>query len=103
MPVDLNRTLRGALAGAIATGVWAIQQPIDMRIFGVPYDDTELLGKAVTRGPGWRPIGALMHLANGALFGAVYANVAPHIPLPPALKGPAAGMANAKFFELLDD
>jgi hypothetical protein len=93
MPVDLNRTLRGALAGAIATGVWAIQQPIDMRVFGVPYDDTELLGKAVTRGPAWRPIGAVMHLANGALFGAVYANVAPHIPLPPALKGPAAGMA----------
>ena len=93
MQIDLNRTLRGALAGAIATGIWALQQPIDMRIFGVPYDDTELLGKAVTRGPAWRPIGAVMHLANGALFGAVYANVAPHVPLPPALKGPAAGMA----------
>ena len=93
MQIDLNRTLRGALAGAIATGVWAIQQPIDMRIFGVRYDDTELLGKAVTRGPAWRPIGAAMHLLNGALFGAVYANVAPHVPLPPALKGPAAGMA----------
>ena len=93
MKIDRSRTLRGALAGAIAAGVWAIQQPIDIRVFKFRYDDTELLGKAVTRGPAWRPIGAVMHIANGALFGAVYANIAPHVPLPAALKGPAAGMA----------
>ena len=46
-------------------------------VFGVPYDDEELLGKAVTRGPAWPPVGVALHVANGALFGAVYANVAP--------------------------
>jgi hypothetical protein len=32
-------------------------------------------------------------VANGALFGAAYAQVAPHMPLPPWARGPAAGMA----------
>lgn len=93
MPIDRSRTLRGALAGAVAAAVWSVQQPLDMRMFGVPYDDTELLGTLVTRGPGWRVAGQVMHVANGALFGAVYANVAPTLPLPAAAKGPAAGMA----------
>jgi hypothetical protein len=34
-----------------------------------------------------------IHMADGALFGAVYANVAPAIPLPPKLRGPAAALA----------
>ena len=33
-----------------------------------------------------------MHLANGALFGAVYANVARRVPLPSWSRGPAAGL-----------
>ncbi|MFM9139135.1 MAG: hypothetical protein ACKOTH_00985, partial [Solirubrobacterales bacterium] len=83
MAIDLKRTARGALAGAVAAGVWAIQQPIDKRLFGVPYDDVELLGKFATRGRAWPLVGAAMHLANGALFGALYANVAPYVPLGP--------------------
>ena len=39
-----TRTLRGALAGAAAAAVWAAQQPLDQRVFGVDYDDAELLG-----------------------------------------------------------
>jgi hypothetical protein len=94
MAIDTGRTLRGALAGAVAAGVWVVQQPLDKRLFGVPYDDTELLGKVVTRRtvPA-RVIGTAMHLANGALFGAVYANVAPRLPLPSWARGPAAGLA----------
>jgi hypothetical protein len=92
MAIDRTRTARGALAGAVAAGVWATQQPLDMKVFGVRYDDTELLGKAVTRGPAWRVVGIGMHLANGALFGAVYANVARRVPLPSWMKGPAAGL-----------
>jgi len=92
MAFDLAQTARGALAGAVAAGVWAAQQPLDMRVFGVRYDDTELLGKAVTRGRAWRPVGVAMHLANGALFGAAYANVAPRVPLPSWARGPAAGL-----------
>jgi hypothetical protein len=72
--------------------VWALQQPLDRRLFGVEYDDTALLGKAVTRGEGWVAAGIVLHLLNGALFGAVYANAAPRAPLPPPLRGPAAGL-----------
>ena len=93
MAIDRAKTARGALAGAVAAGVWAAQQPLDIRVFGVPYDDTELLGKAVTRGRGWRPIGVALHLANGAAFGAAYAAAAPRLPLPSWAKGPAAGLA----------
>ena len=93
MPLDQARTARGALAGALAAGVWAAQQPLDKRIFGVEYDDVELLGKTVTRGPAWPVVGTAMHLVNGAVFGAIYANVAPRIPLPSWARGPAAGAA----------
>ena len=93
MAVDRAKTARGALAGAIAAGVWAAQQPLDIKVFGVRYDDTELLGKAVTRGPLWRPVGVALHLVNGALFGALYAGVAPRVQLPSWSRGPLAGLA----------
>jgi hypothetical protein len=91
--LDVGRTARGALAGAVAAGVWAAQSPLDQRVFGVPYLDQELLGKAVTRGRAWHPVGVAMHVVNGALFGAAYANVAPSVPLPAWARGPAAGLA----------
>ena len=93
MPVSRAVTARGAVAGAAAATVWALQQPLDQRVFGVPYDDCELLGKAVTRGRWALPVGWALHAANGALFGAVYANVAPRVGLPSWARGPAAGMA----------
>lgn len=77
----------------LAAGAWAAQQPLDKRAFAFPYDDTELLGKVVTRGRAWAPVGVAMHLANGAVFGALYANVAPRLPLPSWARGPAAGLA----------
>ncbi len=92
--MSATRTLRGALAGATAAAVWAAQQPLDIRLFGVPYDDTTLLGRWVPVGErAAAPVGVALHLANGALFGAVYANVAPALPVPPALRGPLAGLA----------
>jgi hypothetical protein len=93
MAFDRAQTLRGALAGAVAAGVWAAQQPLDKRVFGCDYDDVELLGKLVTRGPAWVPVGAALHLANGALFGAAYANLGPRLPLPSWARGPAAALA----------
>ena len=83
----------GALAGAAAAAVWAAQQPLDQRVFGVRYDDAELLGRWVTRSDVWRPAGVAIHVANGALFGAVYSAVAPSLPVHPALRGPLAGLA----------
>jgi hypothetical protein len=91
--IDRAQTVRGALAGAVAAGVWAAQQPLDQRVFGVEYDDTEILGKLVTRGPAWRPIGVAMHLANGAVFGAAYSAAAPSLQLPSWARGPLAALA----------
>jgi hypothetical protein len=93
MAIDRDRAARGGLAGAVAAGVWAVQQPLDQRVFGVAYDDTELLGKLVTRGPAWPPVGLAMHLANGAAFGAVYAIASRRVPLPAWARGPAAALA----------
>ncbi len=92
MAFDRARTARGALAGAVAAGAWAAQQPLDKRVFASSYDDVELLGKALTRGPAWYPAGLALHVANGALFGAVYANVARLVPLPAWSRGPAAAL-----------
>ena len=88
-----TRTLNGALAGAAAATVWAIQQPLDKLLFRSRYDDVELLGRALRDGPGWYRIGLLLHVQNGAVFGAVYANLAPALPIAPAWRGPAAGLA----------
>ncbi|HVL94984.1 MAG TPA: DUF6789 family protein [Solirubrobacteraceae bacterium] len=96
MAADRTRTLRGALAGAVAATVWAAQQPLDRRVFGVDFDDATLLGSFVTRDRRSRaalPIGLAMHAANGAVFGAVYARVAPTLPGPRPLRGVAAGLA----------
>jgi hypothetical protein len=88
-----TRTLRGALSGALAGVIWALEQPLDKRLFHSSYDDVELLGKLVTRGDGWYPVGLAMHMANGAAFGAVYAGLAPRMGLPAPLRGPAAALA----------
>ncbi len=87
------RSLRGAAAGAVAAAVWSAQQPLDQRVFGVPYDDAKLLGTWVTRGPAAVPLGHVIHVANGALFGVLYANVAPSLPVPAWARGPLAGLA----------
>lgn len=76
----------------MAAAVWAVQQPLDKLLFRFCYDDVELLGKAVTRSDGWYPVGLAMHLTNGAVFGGLYANLAPALPVPAILRGPAAAM-----------
>jgi hypothetical protein len=91
--MDVRRSLNGALAGGLAAGIWAAQQPLDKRLGGSPYDDVELLGKLVTRGAGWPAAGAALHVGNGALFGAVYAQVRPFLPGPPIARGLLAGIA----------
>src|SRR3954454_1663757 len=93
MAVNRTRTLRGALAGATAAAVWAAQQPLDQRVFGCDYDDVELLGRFVTSGRAAYPVGLAMHLMNGAVFGAAYANASRTLPLPSFLRGPLAGLA----------
>lgn len=88
MAIDRRRTVRGALAGGVAAGLWALQQPLDKRAFASRYDDVELLGRFVTgTRDGWYAPGFAAHAANGALFGAVYAQLAPRLSGPPAARG----------------
>ena len=89
--LDLATTLRGAASGAVAAAVWAVQQPLDKRLFGSRYDDVELLGSAMTS-ESWYPVGFAIHVGNGAAFGAVYANVQSSLPLPAVLRGPALAL-----------
>jgi hypothetical protein len=91
-PSDLARTLRGAACGAAAAAVWSAQQPLDKRVFASSYDDVELLGRAVSTNR-WYPVGLAIHLGNGALLGAVYANVESALPLPRPLRGPVVALA----------
>ncbi|MDQ3587907.1 MAG: hypothetical protein M3375_06130 [Actinomycetota bacterium] len=90
--MELERSLNGALAGMVAAGVWGAQQPLDKKVFESGYDDLELLGKLVVRDASWPAAGAALHLANGAIFGAVYAQLRPFAPGAPLAAGLAAGM-----------
>jgi hypothetical protein len=87
--VSRKRIFRGAAAGAVAATAWAAQEPLDMKVFGVGYSDAELLAKPL-RAPRW--VGGILHVVNGAVFGAVYAGVASHVSGPGVAKGTAAGM-----------
>ena len=82
--------VRAAAAGAAAAAIWALQEPLDRRVFGVDYSDPRLLGRLVGRGAA---VGFVIHVANGAAFGALYANVAPSLPGPGAVRGATAGLA----------
>ena len=85
---------RSALAGGAAAAVWALQQPLDQRLLRCDYSDVAVLGKAVTRGRGWRPLGLAMHVGNGALFGLVFEHARRRVDVPP--RRLAAGMALAE-------
>ena len=68
----MNDPARFALAGAAAATVWALLEPLDRRVLRHDYSDVAVLGKLVTRGPAWRPVGFALHAANGAVFGLAY-------------------------------
>jgi hypothetical protein len=67
-----KRGLHPAAAGAIAAIVWGALEPVDQRLFRCDYSDIAILGKAVTRRRGWRPLGFALHAVNGALFGLAF-------------------------------
>src|SRR4051794_35130197 len=67
-----SRIERSALAGAISAAVWCVGEQVVRRAFRTPFSDARLLGAPVTRGPLWWPVGAALHTANGAAFGAAF-------------------------------
>ena len=90
--MSVQRSLRGALAGAVAAAVMALEQPLDKRLFDSDYDDVELMGKLVTRGDDWQVVGFALHIQNGMIFGALYAQLKPFLPGPAVLRGLLAGL-----------
>ena len=97
----MTRPVRAALAGAAAATAWGLLEPVDMRLFGSRYSDVALLGKLVTRGRGWRPLGFAMHAANGALFGLLYDRVRRRVDVEPRRLALALALAeNAALYPL---
>lgn len=91
--MDLTRSANGAAAGMAAALVWAAQQPLDKQLSGSGYDDVELLGKLATRDAAWPFAGLALHAANGALFGAAYAQLKPFLPGPPVARAITCALA----------
>jgi hypothetical protein len=79
--------VRGAAAGAVAAGVWAALEPLAGKILRTGgFSDVRLLGRLVPGAGGrWPVAGVLVHAANGAAFGAVFALA--------GARGPRAGLA----------
>jgi hypothetical protein len=74
------------LAGAVAAGVWAAAEPASGRIFRTSYSDVKLLGGVSGTSP---PAALALHLANGAMFGAVFERLGWRGPLRGALAAQA--------------
>jgi hypothetical protein len=72
----MHPRLRAIGAGSIAALVWGALEPLDQRLFRHDYSDVAVLGKAFTRGRGWRPLGFAIHALNGAIFGLAYYEIA---------------------------
>ncbi len=64
--------LRGAAAGAVAATAWSALEPLAARAIGTTYSDVRLLGRLVSRRH-WAIAGTVVHAANGAAFGALFA------------------------------
>jgi hypothetical protein len=77
-----------ALAGAIASAVYAGEMYLDIALTGYPFDDVQLL-EGLLRGRKARfpVLGMMVHLLNGSALGVVYAVVKPLLPGPNWLKG----------------
>jgi hypothetical protein len=80
------------VSGTVAAAVCTLVQPLDKMIFASEYDEVELLGRFVVRGERWYPAGLALQLSRGALLGAGYANLAPTLPVPFVMRGPAVAL-----------
>ena len=78
---QVNGRIGSALAGVAAAMVWALQEPLDKRLFRCEYSDIAVLGKAVTRGPSWRVAGVGLHAVNGAVFGLAFYEMKRRVPI----------------------
>ena len=94
MALDRAKTARGALAGAVAAGVWAAQQPLDIQRLRRRLRRH----RAARQDRHPRPARGARSASRctsptARVFGAIYAAVAPRLPLPSWARGPAAALA----------
>ncbi len=71
--MSLGRTLRAAVAGAVAAGAWAAAEPALREATGGYHSQTRLIGGLAAPDGPWREAGMGIHLANGAMFGVAFA------------------------------
>jgi hypothetical protein len=76
--VSVRRTLRAALAGAVAAGCWAAAEPLASRATGGYHRQARLIGRVLVPDGSWRTVGLAVHLANGAAFGIAFDRLGGH-------------------------
>ena len=87
----LQTSMRGGVAGAVATVVMTLSSPRQTPL-RLQYDDVEILGKLVTRARRLATHRRARHVQNGAILGAAYARLKPSLPGPAVLRGLLAGL-----------
>ena len=70
--MSVGRTLRAALAGAVAAGCWAAAEPLLSRATGGYHRQARLIGRVLVPDGSWQAVGLAVHLANGAAFGIAF-------------------------------
>jgi hypothetical protein len=68
----MRRTVRAAAAGAAAAAVWVAVEPVWRRALRSPHSELRLVGRMLASESSWKPVGLVMHLANGAIFGMAF-------------------------------
>ena len=76
--MSVGRTLRAALAGAVAAGCWAAAEPLLARATGGYHRQARLIGGLIAPDGLWRAAGLAVHLANGAAFGIAFDRLGGH-------------------------
>ncbi len=71
----MNRTERGAIAGAGAGVGWKAVEPLLQRAFRSPYSDAGVVACFFARGRALLPAELVMQAAGGAAFGAAFARL----------------------------
>ena len=97
-PSSMSSRARAAVAGAVAATAWSALEPLDQRLFRCDYSDVAVLGKAVTRGRAWLPLGLAIHTVNGAIFGLAFHEARRRVTIGP--RRLALGMALAEHMAL---
>lgn len=79
---------RAALSGMLGSVAFSLEMWLDLRLVRYRFDDFTLLGRPFSSDARlWCPLGAGLHLLNGAVFGMAYARVRRFLPGPGWLRG----------------